>query len=81
MNSNKDEIILKKIGTLIKKARIAKKLSLRNLAALCTVDHSDIAKIEKGQVNITLLTMYDLAEALDIEPKMLLDFELKKSFR
>ncbi|MBN9352183.1 MAG: hypothetical protein J0H55_16005 [Chitinophagaceae bacterium] len=39
------------------------------------IDHSDINKIEKGLKNITLITLFDLADGLSIDPKRLLDFE------
>jgi len=55
-----------------------KKLSLRKLAANCNIDHSDIGKIEKGDVNITLLTVFDLAKGLGVHPKKLLDFDFEE---
>lgn len=66
MNKTEDKDILKKIGDNLKKIRSGKDLSLRDLAALCAIDHSDIAKIERGEKNATMLTMNQLAEALDI---------------
>ena len=53
----------------------SKKLSLRKLAANCNIDHSDIGKMEKGETNMTLLTIFDLAKGLGVHPKKLLDFE------
>lgn len=41
-------------------------LSLRQLAALCGVEHSDIARIERGEIDPRLSTLMELAEALDI---------------
>ena len=61
-------------GKNLKKFRTKKKLSLRKLAAACNVDHSDIGKIEKGEINITLLTLLELAKGLEIHPKKLMDF-------
>jgi DNA-binding Xre family transcriptional regulator len=66
---------LNEFGKNLKKIRMKKKLSLRKLDANCNIDHSDIAKIEKGEVNITLLTIFDLAKGLEVNPKKLLDFE------
>lgn len=66
---------LNKFGENLKKIRTKKNLSLRQLSAECSVDYSDIGKIEKGKVNITYLTMIDLAKGLQVHPKKLLDFE------
>lgn len=64
-----------KFGENLKKIREAKGLSQRQLAALCTIDHSNISKMERGEKNITLLTVAELATALEVRPKKLLDFE------
>lgn len=66
---------LKKFGENLKQIRESKNLSQRSMSALCNIDHSDISKIENGEKNITLLTLHELAMALDIKPKKLLDFE------
>lgn len=64
-----------KFGENLKKIREAKGLSQRQLAALCTIDHSNISKMERGEKNITLLTIAELATALEVKPRKLLDFE------
>lgn len=69
---DKTQLIL--FGQHFKVIRTRKKLSFRKLSQLCDVDYSDISKIEKGQINITLLTLFELAKGLDILPKELLDF-------
>jgi transcriptional regulator with XRE-family HTH domain len=62
----KDKKELKRFGENLKKIRLEAGLSLRQLAQSCTIDHSDISKIEKGETNITLLTGIQLARALQI---------------
>ena len=64
---------LKLFGDNVKKLREAKGLSLRNMATRCRIDHSDIGKIEKGEKNITILTIIELAKALEAHPKKLFD--------
>lgn len=75
INSND---FLKSFGKNLKKIREKKEVSLRELAASCNVDHSNIGKIEKGEFNITLLTILELSKGLEIHPKKLLDFEIEK---
>jgi transcriptional regulator with XRE-family HTH domain len=68
---------LKEFGNNLKKLRLSKGYTLRSLASECKIDHSDIGKIEKGEKNITILTVLELANALQIHPKKLLDFEIE----
>lgn len=67
---------LEHLGNRIKLLRKEKGLSLRQLAQLCDIDYSDISKIEKGQRNIQVSTILELAKGLDIHPKELFDFDI-----
>ncbi|RPD44043.1 helix-turn-helix domain-containing protein [Paracnuella aquatica] len=77
MVRDSDKKYLKKLGANIKRLREAKGLSLRQLSYACNLDNSKIAKIEKGQINITFTTLMQLATALELHPSELLstDFE------
>ncbi len=68
-----DKKYLKILGANIKRLRESKDLSLRQLSYACNIDNSKIAKIEKGQVNITFTTLLQLATALEIHPSELLN--------
>lgn len=61
-------------GKRLKLLREEKGLSLRDLAARCELDFSKIGKIESGQTNLKLSSIFELAKGLDVEPKELLDF-------
>lgn len=67
---------LKLVGANIRKARRSKSLSLRKMATQCTTDHSDIGKIERGRVNITVFTLYQLAKVLNVNPGALIDCDI-----
>lgn len=71
------EEYLKKFGENLKKIREAKGFSQRSLASSCNVDHSHISRIEKGEKNITVLTILELSSALEVKPRKLLDFEIE----
>lgn len=45
------------------------------MALLCNVDYADIQRYESGMVNATLLTILQLAKALEVEPDELLRFK------
>jgi transcriptional regulator with XRE-family HTH domain len=75
MISEIDREALIKFGTHLRTLRVSKKLSFRKMALLCNLDYADIKRFETGKVNITMLTILQLAKALDLEPKDLLDFK------
>jgi DNA-binding Xre family transcriptional regulator len=70
------DYFLQSLGANLLKTREAKGLSLRDMAALCKVDSSDIAKMEKGEPNFTMLTLKELCKALGVHPRDLFDFEI-----
>ncbi|AYO56381.1 helix-turn-helix domain-containing protein [Acinetobacter wuhouensis] len=59
-------------GLKVREQRKLKKLSQERLALLCNIDRSYMGRIERGEVNITLEKLYELAKALDVLPKNLL---------
>lgn len=75
MISDFDKEILILFGKHIKSLRLAKKLTYRQMALNCNIDYGDIQKIESGKVNITLLTLRELAIGLDLPANTLLEFE------
>ncbi len=74
MVSETGKKVLIQFGKNLKALRLAKHLTYRKMALHCDVDFGDIQRIENGKTNITLLTLVELAKALEIEPKDLLDF-------
>ncbi|KQQ76740.1 helix-turn-helix domain-containing protein [Acinetobacter sp. Leaf130] len=61
-----------KIGQLIRQKRKEKQISQEKLALLCNIDRSYLGRIERGEVNITILKLYEISELLDTNPKELL---------
>ncbi|OTG84477.1 transcriptional regulator [Acinetobacter sp. ANC 5054] len=53
-------------GQLVRKHRKEKNISQEKLALLCNIDRSYMGRIERGEVNITLEKLYDLAKALEV---------------
>ncbi len=62
-------------GKQLEKLRTSQDLSYRVLAQRCDVDFSNISKIEKGEINIQLSTIKELAKGLRVHPKELFDFK------
>jgi transcriptional regulator with XRE-family HTH domain len=62
--SNKQ--ILKIFGENLRRIRTEKGLSQRDLSSLCNVDNAEISRMENGQVNVSLNTISQLADALEV---------------
>lgn len=60
------------IGCLIRKQRSDKKISQEKLALLCNIDRSYGDRIERGEVNITVIKLSEIASVLTVSPKDLM---------
>ena len=74
-NPRKKKEALVQFGKRLAHLRKSKKLSYRKLAASCDIDHSDIKKFEKGEVNVTILTLIEPSIGLGVHPKELMNFD------
>ncbi len=73
--NNKDQKRLKKLGIHLKALRKEKGLSIRELASRCDVDFGKISKVENNKANLTVTTLIELAEGLEVHPKDLLNID------
>lgn len=53
-------------------------MSQQDLANDCSMSKRQIGRIERGEINTTLGTIVNIANALDIEPKELLNISIKE---
>ena len=60
------------VGKRITKMRKAKRLTQDKLALFAKIDRSYVGRIERGEVNITIEKLYEIAETLDCDAKELL---------
>jgi len=60
-------------GQRIRAIRKEKGLSQESLAALADIDRSYMGHIERGEKNITLTKIYQIAKALDVRPSFLFE--------
>ncbi|MBV36025.1 MAG: transcriptional regulator [Rickettsiales bacterium] len=61
-----------KFGKKVREERRALGHSQEDLSHLADIDRSYLGRIERGEANITLETLYKLADALSVKPKLLL---------
>ena len=64
--------ILKDIGRKIVVLREGRELTQEDLAGLAEMDRSYLSEIENGHKNLSVLSLYKLAEALKVKPSDLL---------
>lgn len=72
-----EETFIINLGIHIRQLREKKNLSQQDLANDCNIPKAQIGRIERAKVNTTVRTLIKIANALEIEPKELLDFSLK----
>ena len=63
----------KQIGLNIKALRVKKELKQRDLADFAQLNIDSIGKIERGEQNFTISSLWAIAEVLKVDPKDLLD--------
>ena len=73
-----EESFILNLGIHIRKLRDKKNMSQQDLANDCGMSKRQIGRIERGEINTTLGTIINIANALHIEPKDLLNFSIKQ---
>lgn len=63
----KYKICLKRVGNSIRTIRKSKNMNQEELAELCGTNQNYISDIENGKRNITLIKLFDIAEALEVD--------------
>jgi transcriptional regulator with XRE-family HTH domain len=61
------------LGQNLRKFRVAKKLSMQQLANLADIEKSQIARIEIGTSDPRISTLLIIADALELDPKEFFD--------
>ena len=70
-----DNRILFSIGQTIKALRNERGWSQEQLSEKNGVDRSFLGKIERGEVNVSILTLCDIAKALSVNFQTLINFQ------
>ena len=68
-NRPRNIVIRKKaLGDKLQNLRKSKSLSIRELAALADMEHSQVLRIEKGLISPSAITIQKIADALEVPP-------------
>ena len=78
MISVKNKLLVKALGERIRELRLKKDISQEELSNEADVPLSQIGRIERGEINPTISSIYVIAQALGVDLKTLLDFKIKK---
>lgn len=73
-NQNK-KLILIEFGKALREIRLAKGFTQEKLANELGVEISQISRIERGVINTSVVTVYQLAKILKIDVSELFDFD------
>ena len=65
-------VVYRSYGKLIRKKWKEKKITQEAFALQCGIDRSYIGRIERGEVNLTVEKLYEIATALEVDMKELL---------
>ena len=71
----KNNVVLQKFGLKVKRLRLQKRWTQKNLALRSQLHHNYISDVERGQRNIALQAIFKLAKGLEIKIKDLMDLE------
>lgn len=77
MNKSRNNDFIIAFGKHLRQVRKSKGLSMEKLAQAAGLEYSQISDIELGIINTTISTVSLIAEALDISPKELFNFQEK----
>lgn len=66
---------LEGIGNKIAEFREKNKQTQNDLSFLTGIENSEISRYEQGKINLTISTLLKFAQALNVQPKQLFDFE------
>ncbi len=76
MNNVRNEAYIFAFGNHLKQMRKVKKISQEELSYAAQIPLSQVGRIERGEVNTTVSTVFILATALQVHPKELLNFDI-----
>jgi transcriptional regulator with XRE-family HTH domain len=75
--SVKNKKLIKAVGERIRQLRLELAISQEELANEADIPLSQIGRIERGETNPTISTLFVIADALKIDLKTLLDIKIK----
>ena len=79
MAIEKDQAFLEKFGKQVKKLRLEKGFSLRGFADMINIENRQLIRIEKAELNTSLLMANAIAKGLGVPIAELFNFEVEEN--
>ena len=79
MKHKTNKAFCKAFGEHLRKLREERELSIRQLAVECDIEHSQIYRIETGEINTTISMVRKIADGLNVSHQELFDFKFPLS--
>ena len=71
--SNEYDSYLKKVGSTLRRIRKEKGYTMENLANEAEIEYRQLGRIERGEINTSIISLLRICETLDIEMKNLFE--------
>ena len=78
MDNNRYDIFLKDFGKHLRLIRKEKGLSMEAVAYKAEIEYRQLGRIERGEVNTTLISLLRIAEALEVDLNSFFEFTKSK---
>ena len=75
MKQDPYDIYLKRFGNNLRNIRKEKGLTMEAVANEAEIEYRQLGRIERGEINTTIISLLRIAEILKVDMKMLFDFE------
>ena len=79
MNESHQSKYLKKLGQKIRDIRKSQGLSMEFLANEAEIEYRQLGRIERGEINTSVLSLLKLAEHLNVKISELFDFDSEET--
>jgi len=71
------DIYLKEFGKNLRRIRKYKGFTMETIANEAEIEYRQLGRIERGEVNTTIISLLRIAEILKVDMKTLFDFEIE----
>ena len=75
MKSTPYDSYLKEFGNNLRRIRKEKGLSMEDVANESEIDYRQLGRIERGEINTTIISLLRIAKILKVDMKTLFEFE------
>lgn len=75
MDQKRYDIVLKSVGANVRRIRIEKGLTMEQVANEAEIEYRQLGRIERGEVNTTLISLYRIAEAMGVNFSQFLELQ------